>query len=91
MADPGNRERTTYYKSKADYLHALADVMQDQHEASVSAGFVVQIDSPDFVMMRHLQYLYTSWEEYRRSIERRVAALNRALYKIPEHRIRFHI
>jgi 5-methyltetrahydropteroyltriglutamate--homocysteine methyltransferase len=82
---------TTYYKSEEDYLLALAEVMQDEYEAIVNAGFVLQIDSPDFVMMRLRQYLYTNWEEYRRSIERRVEALNHALRNIPEDRIRFHI
>lgn len=82
---------TTYYRSEEDYLLALAEVMKDEYEAIVNAGFVLQIDSPDFVMMRLRQYLYSSWEEYRKSIGRRVEALNHALRKIPEDRIRFHI
>ena len=82
---------TTYYRSEEDYLLALAEVMKDEYEAIVNAGFVLQIDSPDFVMMRLRQYLYSSWEEYRKSIGRRVEALNHALRNIPEDRIRFHI
>jgi 5-methyltetrahydropteroyltriglutamate--homocysteine methyltransferase len=82
---------STYYRSEDDYLLALAEVMQDEYEAIAHAGFVLQIDSPDFVMMRLRQYLYTTWEEYRTSIERRVEALNHALRNIPEDRIRFHI
>jgi 5-methyltetrahydropteroyltriglutamate--homocysteine methyltransferase len=82
---------TTYYTSEEDYLLALAEVMKDEYEAIVDAGFVLQIDSPDFVMMRLRQYLFTSWEDYRKSIERRVEALNHALRNVPEDRIRFHI
>lgn len=82
---------TTYYASDEDYLLALAEVMKDEYEAIVEAGLVLQIDSPDFVMMRLRQYLFTTWEDYRKSIELRVEALNHALRNIPEDRIRFHI
>lgn len=82
---------TTYYASEEEYLFALAEVMRDEYEAIVDAGFVLQIDSPDFVMMRLRQYLFTSWEDYRKSIGRRVEALNHALRNIPADRIRFHI
>lgn len=80
-----------HYRSEEAWLQALAEVLADEYRAIAAAGVVLQIDSPDFVMMRHRQYRSATWPEYRRSIERRVEALNHALADIPEHLIRFHL
>ena len=82
---------TKHYSSERDYAYALADVMKEEYQAIIDAGFVLQIDSPDFVMMRNRQYWSKSWEEYRKSVELRVEALNHALAALPEDRIRFHV
>ena len=82
---------TKHYSSERDYAYALADVMKEEYQAIIDAGFVLQIDSPDFVMMRNRQYWSKSWEEYRKSVELRVEALNHALAALPDDRIRFHV
>jgi len=82
---------TKYYSSDREYLYALADVLKEEYSAIIAAGFVLQIDSPDCVMMRNRQYWNKSWPEYRRSLEMRVEALNHALDGLPEDRIRFHV
>ena len=82
---------TKYYSSDREYLYALAGVLKDEYEAIAAAGLVLQIDSPDFVMMRNRQYWNRSWSEYRDSLELRVEALNHALAAVPEDRIRFHV
>jgi hypothetical protein len=71
--------------------HALADALQYEYKTIVDTGLVLQIDSPDFVMMRNRQYWNRPWDEYRRSIELRVEALNYALSLVPEDRICFHV
>jgi 5-methyltetrahydropteroyltriglutamate--homocysteine methyltransferase len=82
---------TKHYTSDREYLYALADVLKDEYKAIVDAGIVLQIDSPDFVMMRNRQYWNRSWADYRNSVELRVEALNHALTDVPEDRIRFHV
>jgi len=82
---------TQYYASDREYAYALAGVLKDEYKAIVDAGFVLQIDSPDFVMMRNRQYWNKTWAEYRQSMELRVEALNHALAGLPEARIRFHV
>lgn len=82
---------TTHYSSDREYVYALADVLKEEYKAIVDAGFVLQVDSPDFVMMRNRQYWNRSWGDYRHSIELRVEALNHALADVPEDRVRFHI
>ena len=82
---------TRHYSSDRQYLYALADALKHEYKAIVDAGLVLQIDSPDFVMMRNRQYWQRPWKEYRESIELRVEALNHALSDVAEDRIRFHI
>jgi 5-methyltetrahydropteroyltriglutamate--homocysteine methyltransferase len=82
---------STYYRSERDYLYALADVLREEYEAIVNAGFVLQVDSPDVPMMRNRQLWDVSWEAYRRHLALRIEALNHALAPIPEERIRFHV
>jgi 5-methyltetrahydropteroyltriglutamate--homocysteine methyltransferase len=82
---------TTHYRSDREYLYALGDVLRDEYKAIVDSGLVLQVDSPDFVMMRLRQYWNRSWSDYRESIELRVEALNHALADVPEDRIRFHV
>jgi len=82
---------TTHYSSDREYAYALADVLKEEYKAIVGAGFVLQIDSPDFVMMRNRQYWNKTWEEYLKSLELRIEALNHALADIPEDRTRFHV
>lgn len=80
-----------HYATEEAWLEAIAAAMADEYRAITDAGITVQIDSPDFVMMRHRQYRSAPWPDYRRSIERRVDALNAALAGIPEELIRFHL
>jgi 5-methyltetrahydropteroyltriglutamate--homocysteine methyltransferase len=82
---------TAHYASEKEYAYALADVLKEEYKAIADAGFVLQIDSPDFVMMRNRQYWNKTWDEYRQSLELRIEALNHALAAIPEDRIRFHV
>ena len=82
---------SAYYSSDREYLYAIADAMKSEYKAIIDAGFVLQLDSPDFVMMRNRQYWNKSWEEYRASLELRIEALNHALEGLPEDRIRFHV
>jgi len=42
-----------YYPSEDAYLEALCNVMREQYEAIVEAGFILQVDCPDVAMARH--------------------------------------
>jgi len=54
-ASPGviaNMLPNEYYGSDEEYLQAMADVMKDEYEAIVDAGFILQVDCPDLAMGR---------------------------------------
>ena len=80
-----------YYKSQDAYLEALGNAMQAEYEAIVGAGFLLQIDAPDFGMGRHTMYRNASADEYLKAASRHVEVLNHALRNLPADRIRMHI
>ncbi len=79
-----------HYKSDEEFVFAIADVMREEYNAIVQAGFALQIDDPD---------LPDGWNclpemtvpEYRKYADMRVAALNHALRDIPRERVRLHV
>ncbi len=80
-----------HYPTQDAYLEALGNAMQAEYEAIVGAGFLLQIDAPDFGMGRHTMYRNASADEYLKSAARHVEVLNHALRNIPADRMRMHI
>ncbi|MCX7865111.1 MAG: cobalamin-independent methionine synthase II family protein, partial [Novosphingobium sp.] len=84
-------QKNLYYPSEDDYIQAVAEALQAEYEAIVDAGFLLQIDSPDLAMGRHLAFAHLTDEEFLKIVERNVEALNHALGNIPADRIRMHL
>lgn len=80
-----------YYPDEESFLFAVADVMKEEYQAIVRAGFLLQIDAPDLAMGWHTQFPDKTLAEFREIIEPRVAALNRALEGIPPEQVRHHL
>jgi 5-methyltetrahydropteroyltriglutamate--homocysteine methyltransferase len=80
-----------YYRDEEAFLYAVAEVMQEEYQAIVQAGFLLQIDSPDLAMGKNVQFADKTLEEFRSIIARRVEALNHALAGIPPESVRHHI
>ena len=80
-----------YYKTHEAYLAALADAMKAEYNAIHQAGFILQVDCPDFAMGRHIQFPDATVAEFRKHLEMHVEALNHALADIPEDRVRIHL
>jgi len=83
--------RNEYYPSREAYLTRLVEVMQEEYEAIVQAGFVLQVDCPDLAMSRHLAFADLSTPEFLKIAEANVEALNHALRAIPPDRVRLHL
>ena len=79
-----------YYKSDEEFVFAIAEIMHEEYQAIVDAGFLLQIDDPD---------LPDGWNclpqitlpEYRKYAAVRVEALNHALAGIPKGKVRLHV
>lgn len=80
-----------YYATQDEYLEALAEAMRPEYEAIVASGFILQLDSPDLGLGRHMMYKDRSDEDYLRLIGRHVEVLNHALRNVPAGMVRMHV
>ncbi len=80
-----------HYATHEDYLEALADAMAHEYRAIVDAGIVLQLDSPDLGLGRHMMFKDKSDEEYQALAAMHVTALNHALAGIPKDMVRLHV
>ena len=80
-----------HYNTPEAYLGALADAMAHEYRAIVDAGLILQLDSPDLGLGRHMLFKDKSDDEYRKLAATHVDALNHALEGIPKDRVRLHV
>ena len=80
-----------HYPDHESYLYALAEAMRTEYEAIVAAGFVLQLDSPDLGLGRHMMFKGQPDEEYEALARQHVEALNHAVRNIPAESMRMHI
>jgi 5-methyltetrahydropteroyltriglutamate--homocysteine methyltransferase len=79
-----------YYRSDEEFVFALADAMRVEYETIVDAGFLLQVDDAWMVAMWDRIGMAMGIEAFRRHCRLRVEALNHALRRIPEERVRYH-
>lgn len=80
-----------YYKTQDDYLEAVAEGMRAEYEGIVNAGLILQLDSPDLGLGRHMMYKELDDEGFVARAERHIEVLNHALRNIPGDRVRMHV
>ncbi len=80
-----------HYDSHRAYLEALGEAMRAEYEAIVAAGFVLQLDSPDLGLGRHMMFKGRPDREYLELANLHVDVLNQALRNIPADRVRLHV
>ncbi len=80
-----------HYADDDAYLDALAQALRHEYHAIVDAGLMLQLDSPDLGLGRHMMYKDMDEAAYLARIERHVEALNFALAAIPADRVRMHV
>ena len=80
-----------HYPTHEAYVEAIAAAMQDEYEAIVKAGFVLQLDCPDLAMARHTSFQELGEAEFLKRAAFHVDVLNNALRNVPAERARIHI
>ena len=83
--------QNSYYKTREQYLAALADVMKTEYETIVAAGLTLQLDCPDLALSRHMLFNDISDAEFLKIANSHVEALNHALRDIDPAKVRIHI
>src|SRR5215471_13246929 len=86
----GAGARNEYYSTEEEYMAAVAEVVRAEYKAITDAGFIVQIDEPEFATSWQF---YPDWDvsRYRRYLGFCVEIINHALDGLPEDQIRFHV
>ena len=79
-----------HYKTQEEYLYALADAMAPEYEAIVAAGYILQLDSPDLGLGKHMMFKDEP-ENYEKLASAHVEALNHALRNVDGSKVRMHI
>jgi 5-methyltetrahydropteroyltriglutamate--homocysteine methyltransferase len=76
-----------YYPNTEQYLQALAEAMQQEYEAIVAAGFVLQLDCPDLTGLSGAE----NPGKKPADLGLRIEALNHAVRGIPPEKMRLHL
>jgi 5-methyltetrahydropteroyltriglutamate--homocysteine methyltransferase len=84
-----NFQRNLFYKTKEEYLFAVADAMHEEYKAIVDAGCLVQIDDPG-PLAHYLRNPTMTLPEWKSWAMAEVEALNHALRGIPQEKVRHH-
>ena len=79
-----------HYETQEEYLYALADAMAPEYEAIVEAGYILQLDTPDLGLGKHMMFKDEP-ENYEKLAMQHVEALNHALRNVDGTRVRMHI
>ena len=82
---------SSYHPNHEAYVADLADAMRAEYEAIAAAGLVLQIDSPDLALGRHVLFPDRPDEDFLKIAGLHVELLNAALADVPRERIRLHI
>lgn len=85
----GAGARNSYYRTEADYMTAVAEVMRQEYKSITDAGIIVQVDEPEFATA---WMFYPDWtiDQYRSYLETCVEIINYSIRGLPEELVRFH-
>ncbi|HYM31682.1 MAG TPA: hypothetical protein VEU47_10305, partial [Candidatus Cybelea sp.] len=83
--------RNEYYDSEDAYLAAIGKAVQDEYEAIVGEGFLLQLDCPDLALERHVSYQSRPLADFIDYVERVVATINTAIRNVPRDKVRMHV
>jgi 5-methyltetrahydropteroyltriglutamate--homocysteine methyltransferase len=86
----GAGARNEYYSCEEEYMTAVAEVVREEYKAITDAGFIVQVDEPEFATSWQF---FPDWDvpRYRKYLEFCVEIINHALEGLPEDQVRFHV
>ena len=80
-----------HYADDDAYLEALALALRHEYQTIVDAGLMLQLDSPDLGLGRHMMFKELDDAAYLARISRHIEALNFSLQGIAPERVRMHV
>jgi 5-methyltetrahydropteroyltriglutamate--homocysteine methyltransferase len=85
------RHINEHYKSEEEYYFAVADVLHEEYQAIIDAGFLIQIDDVSLPGRYRMQVPTEGMQAFQRWCDLAVDALNQALKGIPDSKVRYHL
>ena len=85
------RHINEHYKSEEEYYFAVADVLHEEYQAIIDAGFLIQIDDVSLPGRYRIQVPTEGMGPFQRWCDLAVDALNHALKGIPDSKVRYHL
>jgi 5-methyltetrahydropteroyltriglutamate--homocysteine methyltransferase len=80
-----------FYPRHENYLADLVSAMRPEYEAIAESGHQLQLDCPDLAMSRHTAYQDLTEEQFLKTAEANVEALNAATAGIAAEKMRMHV
>jgi 5-methyltetrahydropteroyltriglutamate--homocysteine methyltransferase len=80
-----------FYPTHENYLADLVAAMRPEYEAIAESGCQLQLDCPDLAMSRHTAYQDLTEEQFLKTAEANVEALNAATAGIAAEKMRMHV
>jgi 5-methyltetrahydropteroyltriglutamate--homocysteine methyltransferase len=80
-----------FYATQDDYLEAVAEGMRAEYEGIVAAGLILQLDSPDLGLGRHMMYKDLDDDGFIKAAGQHIEVLNHALRNVPGDKVRMHV
>jgi 5-methyltetrahydropteroyltriglutamate--homocysteine methyltransferase len=84
-------QNNRHYPTHEAYVEAIAAAMQQEYEAIVEAGFVLQLDCPDLAMAHHTSFQDLDETDFLKRAAFHIEVLNHTLRNVPADRCRIHI
>ena len=85
------RGENPHYRSRRDFLFAVAEALHEEYQAIVDAGFILQIDDPSIADGWGIAPPEVTLADYLDAVRLSLDAANHALEGIPRERTRFHV
>jgi 5-methyltetrahydropteroyltriglutamate--homocysteine methyltransferase len=80
----------SYYRDYRELLFAVAEAMSVEYRKITGAGLTLQLDAPDLLLPRFLEFFDQPVAAFRKRVELHVEAINHALQGIPPAQVRLH-
>ena len=91
---PGSLEvyrRNEFYKSEEEFVFAIAEAMREEYETIAGSGVTLQVDDAWLPALWDRIGMQMGLDAFLKRSAVRIEALNHALRKIPEEKIRYHL
>jgi len=83
--------KNEFYKTDEELQAAIAGAMRTEYKAIIDAGLVVQLDDARSAVTYDRMVPPSTFDDYRRWLEKQIEIMNEAVKGLPAEQIRYHV